>query len=142
MLGYGNERATRKPILLFRLFGLFLLRLAERKFLGLLFQEPPRRTRLSRSRSGFRFMAGSNQPPLKIAWRKRQVSACSACAIHANTRCSTSFRSTVPARQRARNPRNRLRNRSMFLSGKRLPVLESSKPRKAAGTSGLGSTGR
>jgi len=37
--------ARRKPRLLFRLLGLFLLRLAERRFLGLLFQEPPRRTR-------------------------------------------------------------------------------------------------
>jgi hypothetical protein len=37
--------AKRKPLLLFRLVGLFLLRLAERNLLGLLFQEPPRRTR-------------------------------------------------------------------------------------------------
>ena len=37
--------ATRKPLLLFRLVGLFLLRFAERRFCGLLFQEPPRRTR-------------------------------------------------------------------------------------------------
>ena len=33
-------------MLLLRLVGLFLLRLAERRFLGLLFHEPPRRTRL------------------------------------------------------------------------------------------------
>ena len=37
--------ATRKPMLLFRLSGWFLLRFAERRFRGLLFQEPPRRTR-------------------------------------------------------------------------------------------------
>ena len=37
--------ATRKPLLLFRFVGLFLLRFAERRFCGLLFQEPPRRTR-------------------------------------------------------------------------------------------------
>jgi hypothetical protein len=37
--------AKRKPLLLFRLVGLFLLRFAERRFSGLLFQEPPRRTR-------------------------------------------------------------------------------------------------
>ena len=36
----------RKPRLLFRLAGLFLLRLAQRTFLGLLFQLPPRITRL------------------------------------------------------------------------------------------------
>ena len=40
----GNT-ATRKPLLSFRLSGLFLLRFAERQFLGLLFQEPPRSTR-------------------------------------------------------------------------------------------------
>ena len=40
-----NVLAKRKPLLLFRLSGLFLLRLAERRFCGLLFQEPPRRTR-------------------------------------------------------------------------------------------------
>ena len=37
--------ATRKPMLLLRLSGWFLLRLAERRFCGSLFQEPPRRTR-------------------------------------------------------------------------------------------------
>ncbi len=39
-------RATRKPLLLFRLSVVFLLRFAERRFLGSLFQEPPRRSRL------------------------------------------------------------------------------------------------
>ena len=37
--------AKRNPLFLFRLSGWFLLRFAERRFLGLLFQEPPRRTR-------------------------------------------------------------------------------------------------
>jgi len=37
--------ARRNPRSLFRLSGLFLLRLAERRFSGLLFQEPPRITR-------------------------------------------------------------------------------------------------
>ena len=37
-----NGRRQRKPILLFELSGLFLFRLAERAFLSLLFQEPPR----------------------------------------------------------------------------------------------------
>ena len=36
-------------MLLLRLSGLFLLRFAERKFSGLLFQEPPRTTRRDRS---------------------------------------------------------------------------------------------
>jgi len=36
----------RKPMLLLRLFGRLLLRLAERQFLALLFQLPPRITRL------------------------------------------------------------------------------------------------
>ena len=44
MLG-AETHTTRKPLLLFRLSGVFLLRLAERVFLGLLFQEPPRNTR-------------------------------------------------------------------------------------------------
>ena len=35
----------RKPLLLFRLFGLLLFRFAERQFLALLFQLPPRFTR-------------------------------------------------------------------------------------------------
>jgi hypothetical protein len=43
--------AKRKPLLLFRLVGLFLLRLAERSLLGLLFQEPPRRTRAEQGAS-------------------------------------------------------------------------------------------
>ena len=37
--------ARRKPMLLFRLSAVFLLRLAERRFSGSLFQEPPRTTR-------------------------------------------------------------------------------------------------
>ena len=44
--------ATRNPALLLRLSGWFLLRLAERRFCGLLFQEPPRRTRNDGGRSG------------------------------------------------------------------------------------------
>gem|GEM_PF-6439136 len=38
--------ARRNPLLLFLFPGLFLLRLAERQFLALLFQLPPRITRL------------------------------------------------------------------------------------------------
>ena len=41
----ANTATTRNPLLLFRLSGLFLLRFAERQFLGWLFQEPPRSTR-------------------------------------------------------------------------------------------------
>ena len=41
-----DTTTTRKPLLLLRLSGLFLLRLAARQFLGLLFHEPPRNTRL------------------------------------------------------------------------------------------------
>ena len=44
-LGQRAVLATRKPMLLLRLSGVFLLRLAARVFLALLFQEPPRRTR-------------------------------------------------------------------------------------------------
>jgi|GEM_PF-3459416 len=44
--GYIEALATRKPTLLFLLFRLFLLRLAERQLLSLLFHEPPRNTAL------------------------------------------------------------------------------------------------
>jgi hypothetical protein len=40
----GKDSKSRKPLLLLRFVGWFLLRLAERTFLGLLFQEPPRRS--------------------------------------------------------------------------------------------------
>ena len=46
-----DEHNTRKPTLLFRLFGLFLLRMAERALAWLLFQDPPRSTRRSESSS-------------------------------------------------------------------------------------------
>ncbi|MFT4973955.1 MAG: hypothetical protein ACI9JY_003168, partial [Saprospiraceae bacterium] len=41
--------ANRKPLLLLRLSGLLLLRLDTRQFLALLFQLPPRKTRLEPS---------------------------------------------------------------------------------------------
>jgi hypothetical protein len=43
--GAEGLQTSRKPLSLFRLPGLFLLRLAERRFLASLFQEPPRSTR-------------------------------------------------------------------------------------------------
>ena len=43
--GNAGGLASRNPRLLFRLSGVFLLRLAERTLRGLLFQEPPRFTR-------------------------------------------------------------------------------------------------
>ena len=46
VLAGKTTRATRKPLLLFRLSGSFLLRFAARMFLVLLFQEPPRSTRV------------------------------------------------------------------------------------------------
>ena len=48
----------------------------------------------------------------------------------APTRCSTSPRVTVPARQQSRGPRSRLRNHRTFASGsRRRPAGRSSKPR-------------
>jgi len=44
LLSYGTK-TRRKPTLLLRLPGVSLLRLADRQFLALLFQLPPRRTR-------------------------------------------------------------------------------------------------
>lgn len=46
MLTADDGNITRKPLLLFRLSGVFLFRLAERVFLELLFHEPPRNTRV------------------------------------------------------------------------------------------------
>jgi hypothetical protein len=46
--------AQRKPTLSFRLPGSFLLRVAARTFLALLFQEPPRRTRSADASIGHR----------------------------------------------------------------------------------------
>ena len=45
VLGLAGALARRNPRLLFRLSGVFLLRLAERTLCGLLFHEPPRFTR-------------------------------------------------------------------------------------------------
>lgn len=46
--GIEQGRAQRKPLLLFSLEGLFLLRLAARRLFSLLFHEPPRTTRALR----------------------------------------------------------------------------------------------
>jgi hypothetical protein len=48
LMSYGT-RTRRKPTLLLRLSGLFLLRLATRQFSALLFQLPPRITRFEPS---------------------------------------------------------------------------------------------
>ena len=40
-----SPSSTRNPLLLLRLSGVLLLRFAERKFVALLFHEPPRNTR-------------------------------------------------------------------------------------------------
>jgi hypothetical protein len=45
LIAHWADWAKRKPILLFRLSVVFLLRFETRKFLGLLIQEPPRSTR-------------------------------------------------------------------------------------------------
>ena len=77
---------------------------------------------------------GSNHPPRKIAWRRRQLSACPAWATHAPTRRSISSRAADPARQRSRRPRSRLRKRRTLASGRRRrPPGSSTKPRNSAG---------
>ena len=69
---------TRNPLLLLRLSGLLLLRLADRQFVGLLFHEPPRNTRLApysfRPRHVYRvFSPGSGGPwAARAAARLRQ----------------------------------------------------------------------
>lgn len=54
-----GANTTRNPLLLFRFAGLFLLRLADRQFLGLLFHEPPRSTR----RTPFGLSPREKHPP-------------------------------------------------------------------------------
>ena len=68
--GHSGTRGawtSRKPLLLLRFDGLFLLRLAERRFRGLLFQEPPRTT--ARTSTGSR--------PAHIRWNTTPASICS-----------------------------------------------------------------
>ena len=82
--------ASRRPLLLLRLSGVFLLRFAERRFAGLLFQEPPRSTRFSQGMQAFAgepsAHRGSNQPPAKRVWRSCTVLAWRACATQAPMR--------------------------------------------------------
>ena len=49
-----EDAHTRKPMLLLRLFGLLLLRYAQRALFRLLLNEPPRRTRLHRANPSLR----------------------------------------------------------------------------------------
>jgi len=49
---------TRKPLLSFLLFGLFLLRYAQRAFLASLLKDPPRNTRLVRTHPRILTVAG------------------------------------------------------------------------------------
>ena len=68
--GHSGTRGawtSRKPLLLLRFDGLFLLRFAERRFRGLLFQEPPRTT--ARTSTGSR--------PAHIRWNTTPASICS-----------------------------------------------------------------
>ena len=55
------DTKIRNPTLLLRLFGLFLLRAAQRTFCALLLNEPPRRTRCLRA------YPRNKQPKLRIA---------------------------------------------------------------------------
>ncbi len=72
-LGERPTHTTRSPILLLSLSGLFLLRLAERQFSGLLFHEPPRSTR-----SCLSLLYSLNQVrEVNICLRNSQVSPCS-----------------------------------------------------------------
>ena len=79
-----DEHNTRKPMLLFRLSGLFLLRFADRALSGLLFQDPPRSTRPSSQRAappalrpavtlcaGYPIATRGKPPTGKIARRRR-----------------------------------------------------------------------
>ena len=84
---------TRNPLLSFRFSGEFLSRFAERRFLGLLFHEPPRSTRADHEPARLpvhpcgaagwperRVAAGFREPPPKSARRSRRVFVWRACA--------------------------------------------------------------
>ena len=76
--GYSPGRPAdwtrRNPLLLFRFAVLFLLRLAERRLFGLLFQEPPRNTRERLRPDPHPSQAGYSTMPAKIACRNPRVS--------------------------------------------------------------------
>jgi hypothetical protein len=59
--GNVGSLAKRRPLLLLRLSVSFLLRLAERNLIGLLFHEPPRNTR--RSNRSLPFSVKSTEAP-------------------------------------------------------------------------------
>jgi hypothetical protein len=83
------SRTHRKPLLLFRFDGSFLFRLETRRFLGLLFQEPPRNVQ-----TAFHLL---NTASLKIRCRSCIVLPWLACAIQASTRRCTSSQSIRPS---------------------------------------------
>jgi hypothetical protein len=58
----GTATTTRNPMLLFRLSGALLLRLADRQFAASLFHEPPRTTRAAPSRPAPATFAGFSLP--------------------------------------------------------------------------------
>ena len=85
----------------------------------------------SGGRSGSR--NGSYKPSRKMVWRNRHVSACSACAIHAFTRCLISSQAIPRIQQSFCITRNRLRKRRTLSSGNLLPPSGSStNPRNTA----------
>ena len=62
-----HAHTNRKPTVVFRLSGLFLLRLAARALAGLLFQEPPRKERAASGAP--RRLPGGESVPEKVAVR-------------------------------------------------------------------------
>jgi hypothetical protein len=84
--------ARRNPRLLFRLSAVFLLRTAERTFLGLLFQEPPRTTR----RPPYGLLPFLNTVSENILSRNPRVSACRAWPIQLCTEGLNSCHSIRP----------------------------------------------
>ena len=88
-----TTRHTRKPLLLFVFVGLFLLRLAERQFLGLLFHEPPRKTRNAPSAYPL-----ENDTLPNTLLRSPHVSACCACPSQLITLARTLSWSILPSR--------------------------------------------
>jgi hypothetical protein len=65
--GKNMETTTRKPLFVFLLFGLFLLRYAQRALFRLLLNDPPRNTRRSVRRSPHQW-GDHTGSPLRAFW--------------------------------------------------------------------------
>ena len=117
--------SKRKPRLLLRFVGALLLRFAERTFLALLFQLPPRFTR-------FVLFHASTPPPIpsKKRWRNGNVCLPKLCPSRAALQAACLPSDTFPARYSAVNRRNPLQKRCFRAAVQRNPLGKTRTPKK------------